>query len=286
MVPMTREFDIRLVGHDAADGTLLAGDAVAIIDAFKDVTYRLTRAVAERPGLGRAAAELERLASVRVALRPGSTRVVFTVGDDAALDIDPLAAKVDETFWDIVDGMAHDRRPPAISDSVAAAVDDLIVALGKAARTVEVSVPGVGSQTLEAGAVSRVPWQRRTSLPGEATMHGVLEMVDARTGHFRVRDDAHNAIELLDVPEPEAAATLVTQRVTVVGPFIGGEGTRRPRMEGPRVSRARDIGELLGTTAPPVSLRVAIAASEVMPAAEPLDLTDDELDDFLAAIRA
>ena len=39
-------------------------------------------------------------------------------------------------------------------------------------------------------------------------------------------------------------------------------------------------------TAPPVSLRVAIAASEVMPAAEPLDLTDDELDDFLAAIRA
>ena len=78
----------------------------------------------------------------------------------------------------------------------------------------------------------------------------------------------------------------MTQRVTVVGPFIGGEGTRRPRMEGPRVSRARDIGELLGTTAPPVSLRVAIAASEVMPAAEPLDLTDDELDDFLAAIRA
>lgn len=93
---MTRDIEFRLLGHASDDGELLATDAINIIKSFKDLTHGLTRAVSERGGLGRTESVLERLSTVRVSLREGSTRVIFKVGDDEAFDVeDTISHDVD-----------------------------------------------------------------------------------------------------------------------------------------------------------------------------------------------
>ena len=48
---MLREIEIRLIGHQSADGELLAADAIRLVTSFKELAYRLTRLIAERSGL-------------------------------------------------------------------------------------------------------------------------------------------------------------------------------------------------------------------------------------------
>lgn len=279
---MTRQIEFRLIGHDGADGELLAADALLLIGAFRELAYRLTRAVAEGPGLGRAKAVIERISTVHVALRTGSTRVVFVLGDDKAL-LDPLAEAVDDAFASIVDGMAANRRPSSLAEPVADAVDGLVVALTKAAPRVEVSIAGTTTTRLVTAELSRVPWQRRGADPsGEATVHGTLEMVDLHSARFRVRDAAGSSIDLVDVHEPEEAARLVGAQVTARGLLSVGTGTQHHRLADARVS-AGPAWELPTTG--------TLSLEEVLPqvgASPPpaLDLTDDELEDLLDAARA
>src|SRR3546814_20196934 len=50
---MTRDYGIRLEGQRSAPGELLASDAIALITAFKDLTYRLTRMRSEERRVGK-----------------------------------------------------------------------------------------------------------------------------------------------------------------------------------------------------------------------------------------
>lgn len=284
MTTTTRNIEIRLVGHQSPDGQLLAADAVALIAAFKDVTYRLTRAVAERPGLGRTDASLEKLATVRVALRSGSTRVVFTVGDDAAL-VDPLADAFDDAFYSIVTGMETNEVPPHVTDSVSDAVDGLIGAMSKAAPQVMVTVPRHQASLLTMADVSRAPWQRSSGQPARQTVvHGVLEMVDLRSSRFRLRDSAGNGIDLIDVVEPRAAAALVGRNVQAHGPLTVGDGGQRHRMVGPHILEEEGIEKRLGLAGHPTIHDLMVQAASAPPP-PPLELSDEEVGDFLAAVH-
>ncbi|WP_188836386.1 hypothetical protein [Flexivirga endophytica] len=281
----TREIEFRLIDHQSADGELLAVDALGIISSFKDITYRLTRSVAARSGLGRTDAVLERLATVRVGLRNGSTRVVFVVGDQDAI-IDPVSEQVDATFWAIVEGMNNNERPPNVSDTVADSVDKLVIALERAAPQVEVTLPGHGPRTLHTKMLRRDPWQRQGGEEaGEVSVHGVLEMVDLHTARFRLRDAAGNAIDLLGVAAPDEAARLVGTRVVATGVLAVGQGTQHHRMEEAQITPQESLESRLGLQPPPGpdELRQR-ALNTPVPAA--VDISDEELDDFLAEIRA
>jgi hypothetical protein len=281
---MTRDVEIRLIGHPTADGQMLAADAVSLITAFKDITYRLTRSVAERPGLGQADSVLEKLATVRVALQAGSTRVIFASGDETAL-VDPLAEQVDEAFRSIVDGMNSNERPSVLSDTVADGVDSLISALTKAAPQVELKVPGHQPRLLTMARVSRVPWQRRLAEAAHsAVLHGVLEMVDLRTARFRVRDAAGNGIELIDVMDARTTASMVGESVRVEGTLVPGQRGSRHRMTDPRITLAKATAPRFGL-APTPSVSELIAQAKSAPVPPPLNLTDEELDDLLASTR-
>lgn len=281
---MTREFEIRLLGHPSRVGTLLASDALALIKAFKELTYRLTRAVAERPGLGRTDAALERLGTVRVALAESSPRVIFVVGDEAALDLeDPISTGVDEAFWELAEGIRLNSRPGLVSDSVADAVDQLVVALSKAAKGAELTVPGHGRVEVRTSLLSRDPWRRQ--IPGgtgESGIHGVLEMVDLRTARFRLRDAAQNGIDLIDVRNAEVAAHLVGEAVTATGVLALGRGTGHHRMEQAVIAERLDLDQSLGGAAG--SLGELVQAAARKPAPPPMELAPEELDDFLAAL--
>lgn len=281
---MTREIEIRLIGHGSPDGALPAADALGLIASFKDVAYRLTRAVADRPGLGRTDATLEKLATVQVALRPGSTRVVFVVGDEAAL-VDPVAEGVDEAFWSIVHGLEKNLRPQDISDTVADSVDDLVVALRKAAPQAEFTVPGHPPLRVRTATLSRDPWRRAAHEDvGETVLHGLLEMVDLHSSRFRLRDVAGNAIDLHDVADAERAARLVGEQVTVTGVLAVGRGTQHHRMDGATVEAAKPIEERLAID-PTRRLEVLLTEARSHAAPPPMDISDEELAEFLADIR-
>ncbi|MDO5682373.1 MAG: hypothetical protein Q4G46_06060, partial [Propionibacteriaceae bacterium] len=271
---MTRQYQFRLEGHASAPGELLASDAIALIRAFKDLAYRLTRSVADRPGLGRANSTIEKLSTVRVSLREGSTRLMFAVGDIDAI-VDPFADLVDRDFAAIVHGMATGERPTGIADSVAEAVDRLVVGLSTSAPVVTIDVPGHGSTMLHTKNLTRTPWQREHTVANEAVLHGTLEMVDLRSSNFRLRDSVGNAIDLMDVVDPDEAAHLVGERVTVSGFFVAGVGTHRHRMENPRIIAGVDAASRL-RLAPTPELASVIAEARTVPTAPPLDLSDDE----------
>lgn len=280
---MTREIEFRLLDHDSADGELLAHDAVAIISAFRDLTYRVTRAVADRPGLGRTAATIERLATVRVALRDGSTRVVFVVGDETAL-IDPLAKPVDDVFWSIVEGIDTNTRPGGISDSVAESVDHLVIALAKAAPRTEIIAPGHQPRLIETAAVSRSPWQRTDATSHETVVHGTLEMVDLRSARFRLRDAAGNAIDLHDVGNAAHAAHLVGSSVMASGMLSVAHGTHHHRMDGATITDGPSVADRLGLESPE-PLDQLIERSRAVEPSPPMNLPDEEWEAFLAEIH-
>lgn len=281
---MTRDIEFRLVGHDSDDGELLAADAINIIRSFRELAYRLTRAVADRSGLGRTEAALERLSTVRVSLKEGSTRVVFKVGDDEALEIaDPISRDVDTAFWDIVKGVRDNHRPVAVSDTVADAVEGVIVALSKAAPVTDVTVPGHGKARLDRDQISRDPWKpSNLEEPTETTVHGRLDMVDLRSARFRLRDAAHNSIDLVAVKNVDEAALLVGQLVSATGLFALGREADHHRVDGAIVV-ASHVRTTLGYAA--ASLTEALAAARQAPVPEPMELTLEELDSFLAAIH-
>lgn len=282
---MTREMEIRLIGHPSDDGQLLASDAVRLIEAFRHVTYRLTRAVADRPGLGRTVSDLEGMATVRVRLAEGSTRLVFEIGDTSAV-IDPLSEGVDRAFLEIIEGMRLNTRPPGVSDAVASSVGELVGALHRAAPQAQLTVDGQRSAIMRTEVISRDPWQPELAdSSGEVTVHGKLEMVDLRTAKFRLRDTVGNRIDLVDVQLPEQAAHLIDERVSVVGVLLMGRDHRHHRIESPIITRAPSHDILL-TSPGPSTLGKLVETASQLDAPSRVDLSDEELDSFLAEIRA
>lgn len=280
-----RDYEIRLIDHDSDDGEILFEDLDRIGAAVKDTIYRLTREAADRSGPGRAPADVERLGSVRVGLAAGSTRLRFRIGDRHALSVDPLADDVDTAFWGIVEGLRDNRKPQSLGDSVTAAVSDLAVALRKAAPKVEFSVPGHGKVAIVSAALDPSIWS--SALPVinlDAVVHGRLEMVDLKSAAFRLVDAVGNAIDLRSVQNPTEASALIGRQVTATGPLWRGSGAKHDRMESPSVTAAASLDERFNVDAQP-SLDELIARAHQSPEPSAIDLTDDELDEFLAAIR-
>lgn len=279
-----QQIEVRLVGQQSPDGEIVASHAASISKALEALIHRLTREAAGRAGLGRTHRVLERFAEVRlVGLGEGSTRLFYRVGDADALDIiDPLAQAVDRLFWDVVDGMITNTRPRSTTETIAAATDDLLGALIQSASGVEIAADGRRSVPLRTGDLDRSVWAPAPPPGSEDTvMIGELEAVDLRNDHFRLADTVGNRIELHAVREALVAAHLVGSRVKAQGRFVPVTGSAKPRMEDVVISAADPQVSLSQP-----SLTDAIAAARSAP--EPtihLDLTDEELDDFLTAAR-
>lgn len=203
------DFELRLVGHPSEPGQILAQDMVNLASSAQTLITRIARAAADRRGPGRSEAALEQLSRVRVTrLSEGSTTVSFAFGDAEALDFDdPISHEIDETFWLIAEGMKRNRRPADVTDSTAAAVDELIGASRHAAPVVEVRSHDRSSVELRPESVDREVWQSSlNTMSTRASYIGVLEMLDLRNGRFRIADDVANRIVLKDVHAPHDAA--------------------------------------------------------------------------------
>ncbi|MGB2701595.1 MAG: hypothetical protein WBC31_14625 [Candidatus Phosphoribacter baldrii] len=279
-----RSYEIRLLEHDSEPGEILVDDLERLAGAFKDIVYRLTRHAAEHVRAGRAPGDVERLSQVRLSLLQGSTRLCFRVGDQHSLDVDPLAETVDQRFQVITDGMVANQRPGDLPDSVAQAVDRLVVALTRATPRAEITTPGQIPKVLATRRLSRSPWQQHDEAGvDEVAIYGILEMVDLHSSRFRVRDVAGNAVDLLGVANAAEVAHLVGDRVRARGVLRRGTGTQHHRLEGPVVEAAPPIAARLGV-APLASLDQLLEAARRAPAPPPIEISDAEMDEFLAAV--
>jgi hypothetical protein len=279
-----RDFEFRLIEHPSEDGQILAQDMINIVSAAQTLITRLSRAAAQRTGAGRSEAALESLSRVRVTgLREGSTKLQFVFGDPQAFSFDdPLTTQVEEAFWRIVNALPGGDRPADTSDSVAEAVHELIGALRHAAPRAE-----IGSMTREAVplstfAVPRDVWSPMSIGSAElVTYSGVLEALDLRNARFRIADDVSNRITLKDVRDPHEAARLVDYRVRATGRAVYSADGGLKHLADVDVAALDVPSEWSSPEA-----NVTDLLDKPIPSFDGgLDLSDDEFDDFMAAIH-
>lgn len=278
-----RRIEVCLRGHDAPAGEVRVDHAARLGESLQDLVLRLTREAADAAGLGRPPRVVEQLSQVRLAgISQGSTRLQFHVGDAGSLDVDPLSGAADDMLADVIAGIATNRRPDFVTESIAEAALRLAGSLQKIARQIDVSVSGRPATRVVATAVERGVWEPPVRCASSATLVGRLEALDLNNGHFRLRDDAGNAIELIGVVNTDEAASLAGQRIDAAGYFVRAVGAGRSRLERATVLPHRE-GEqwraaLTAPTAPPV-------AGRIMRFPEGETLTDDEMDSFLESIH-
>ncbi len=280
-----RDIELRLDGHGGPSGELRADRAASIAAALDELVLRLTRHAASAPGLGRPGIPIERLGEVRLAgISPGSTCLLFRVGDASALDIDPLGEEADAMFWDIAQGIANNCRPEFVTATIAAATQRFVGAMVSTAATVTIAVGTRQPVLITTAQADRTIWEPADSAIGPATLAGKLEAVDLRSAHFRIVDDVGNRIELHDVQDSADVAALVNHRVLAEGLYTPATASSRARLDGVTIRPFELPAELTEAAEPPApDLATGALAVSAMPA--DLALSEDELEAFLATIH-
>lgn len=229
-----RDIEFSLIGHPAAEGQLLAADAVSLCTAMRTLILRLTREAVAQFGLGRPLAAVEAMAQVRLAIPAGGTRMVFTIGDDALFD--PVAEMVDDRFVELVEAVAVNTPPRELSPTVGDAVAGLVSAFRHAAGEVRVRI---GSETrLETAQLLPTVWRIRAAPTEDRELVGTLEAVDLASRRFRLRDDEGLRIDLDEVQGHQSAAHLIGLRVVAEGVYVPPLGNARARLAEPVVRLA------------------------------------------------
>lgn len=209
-----RQYVLTLTGTAGPAGTLRAQDLARLCTAVQTLVYRLYRDATEELDRGRQPQAVEQLSTLGVSLDAETLR--FTVGDEAVLDLDPLAEQVDARAWAIVTGLAAHERPADVPATVADAVVGLVRALSRAAASASITVPGHGSQELISAQLSRDLWERRPQRVLR-TVVGELQMTDLRSERCRVADGDEHVVELHGVHNVAQAAQWVGSQVQATG---------------------------------------------------------------------
>jgi hypothetical protein len=284
---VTTEFELRLVDAPAPSGEIAARDLAALAAALQELNTRIGRDVAGTTGPGRSKQHTEESTQVRLrSVSPGSTVLEFVKGPVGTLDID-LADETlaDDRFWDAMAGIAQNRKPDWMSDLVAESAGKLVNALRSAAPRVIFSALARPPIEFDSAAVNVEGWLsgvvRTTS---SAQVHGRLEKVDLRSHEFRVRDDVGLSVELRHVIDDVDVARLVGQWVMAEGEASLNAAGRVVALDNARVHKVVDPGA-------PYIGRYVVSVEEILdsaPGPDPdggIDLTEEEMADFLRAIR-
>ena len=287
VMAMTREIELKLVGAAAPSGEIAAKDLVSLASALQELTTRIARDVVSTPGPGRSMQVVEEFVQLRLrAVEAGSTVLRFAKGPIGRLDVDlPEEGIADDRFWEVIQAVAEDRRPDSVTDLIAESVGRLVSAIKAAAPEVVLGSPNRRPVNIRAEATHIETWSMvRVQTGGVTTATGRLEKVDLRSHEFRLRDDVGHTVELKHVEDDTAVAKLVGQWVIAEGAVIPSPSGRLV-LDNARVQEIVDpAAEYVGRRVVPVEEILASA-----PGPEPdagIDLTDDEMVEFLKAIRS
>ncbi|BBX73958.1 hypothetical protein MSHI_18640 [Mycobacterium shinjukuense] len=283
---MAHEFEVRLIGSNMPAGEIALATLANLAEGLQELTLRIGRDRLPSPGSGRTAEVITSLTSMRlVGLAAGSTRLRFARGPVDELDLDLTASgEIDARFWEILDGVAANSRPPWVTDLIADSTRKFVAALLSSAREVELTGRGRQPIKIATAALRAEVWQPGAPdiTASDVVVTGRLEAVDLRSGRFRVVDDVGNRFNLDHVPDPVAVAHLINHRVRAVGsgrldPTGHLKGLDSPFIEAQELPaswlspKAVDLGAELAKPGPKLGGGV--------------ELTDDEFDEFMATIK-
>jgi len=282
----SRKYKLRLEGIASPPGQIPLRDLAEIGQALQTAATRIARQVvgAERPG--RAPAFVDSVSEIRLTgLGEGSTVLELSLGDETALPLlgseeDTIARRLEESF-----GAIAANRPPTWASPLVRESIGRLVARVEAAGASQVTASwgangSAGQQVIAVGQVDAAVWKVDQDQETEfVAMSGLLDKVDLRARRFRIHDDVGHDITLEDVLDLDAAARLIGRRVVARGVA---------ERSGDRVARIVEPTLALETlpeqwTAP---LPADLPIGGVVPRGGISGVTSDEVDEFLAELRA
>lgn len=286
VITSRHELELRLSGHDAPDGEINLADLGPIAAALQELATRIGRHLVDQTGTGRSFAAVENAALLRLrGLGKGSVTLSVALGQAEVLDIDDgLEQETADRFWEVVIGMAEDRKPDWTPPTVAESAVTLLNALQHAATSVMLSVDRGDAVSFNPAKADLDVWRPIEAAAQEPRrMIGRLKMVDIEQGRFRLRDDVGNAILLHHVVDPDRVAGLVGQRVAATGPAVYDASGKFLRLDGPTIE-ANPIPQEW-TIPPKTDIEALIAAARRYDPDDAVELTDQEWAAWLDATR-
>lgn len=288
MIWTNSEFELRLIEAAAPSGEITAKDLSGLASALQELALRIGRDVVQTPGPGRTKQYVEEFSQLRLrGLSAGSTVLQFAKGPVNTLDVAiPEQELADDRFWEVLAGIAENRRPDWVSDLVAESASKLINALRVAAPHAELSSASRSTIGINATGLQSELWSPPSDrLGGLTQIHGRLEKVDLRSHEFRVRDDVDQAVELRRVENDAVAGQLVGQWVVAEGESVLHPSGRLIALDNVRVHRTDDPAAAhLGRHVIPLNEILLTAPGADLDGG--IELTPSEFDEFLRAARS
>lgn len=284
---MAKRFELHLLGMDEPEGLIDADRLVEIVGSLQAIATRLSRIETDSARKGRPSKNVARVASLRIGLEKGSTTIIAERDvPEGALEFDlPDEEAVDHKFAEWIEGIGADVRPGWVTDSLASAADDLVVALQRTAPKVELKVDGVRKQVFETQAIHRETWKPISPVQTDVEVQftGRLFAVNLKTHQLQVQDDVGHRVALPKVANDTAVMHLIGAQVTVAGaPELDADG----RLVGIRDANIHPMEDPLADTGVPAS----VSLDEILASAPGLEpgglsgLTDAEADAFFEAM--
>ena len=228
-----RNYELHLEGLATPSGQISFHDLVSLGSSLQLVATRIARQLLDAERQGPAPDLVDRMGEIRLrGVRDGSTTLVLEIGEDGALPLigdeaDQFVGRFEETMSAVSENRPPEWASPAVRQSVSKMIKSL--------RTVGAQQATWSSPTREHRRAVRqtmvVPdlddtvWLVTAEHESETVkVSGKLDLVDLRTGRFRVRDDVGHDVRLEEVVDVDAASRLIGQRVTVTGTADRVEG--------------------------------------------------------------
>lgn len=279
---------LQLSGMDLSDGEITFATISEVAEALQLLATRVGRVIGRVEGPGRTPHGIELASTLRLrGLRPGSTELLFALGNADTLPEIPDEVEIRAKFEHVIAGIADNAPPSWVNPLVAAAAAQVAVSLKQSgAKTFSVGATDpnprpVTQESVPVDGVDDTVWQVTDQPVPErvdVVVAGRLEAVDLKAGRFRIRDDVGNEIRLDDVRDIDTAAPLIGSRVVATGP-AERDAKNRLRLLNPSVAP-----ELLpaGWLAAPTD---TVGDELTIPNEPVAGISDDEIEDFLAELR-
>lgn len=282
---MDNHITFRLIDSAAPHGEIELGDLTAIGEALQEIATRVARTSAGQAGPGRSKKLVDDASRLRLTrIGTGSTTLEIGFGSVEVLDVN---SSVEESFTNrfeaLLEALDTGDRPEWVDDNLGESALKLIEALAHTAPTVELTTTGGRRTVTHTKSAPRSPWATaEPTSDRELEVTGTLDLVDLRSGRFRIRDDVGHSIEFKRVPDAESIKHLIGSRVHAVGTVIMGPHGEVRALDEPTVSAQVLPAEWLSR--PTTDLTAELAK----PGPDPdggIILTDEEFAAFLAAAR-
>jgi hypothetical protein len=296
---------LRLSGTQGRDGEIPLADLAKVAEQTQLVITRLARGLIDGPALGRLRKSVVEATTMSlVGVHAGST-VLEIAGpeldsDTAALDDMPadLSEIVISTLVDSLDSLSEPEPslPVGVDSRAVKSINNWLRALRRYDRVSLKADLNSGTREAEiqlrSARDSLEHAEPQPSIPFVSAHHqaltGRLYALNLRTGSFSIEDDAGHSIRL-SVPEDmrSEAAQLVDTRVRAIGNASLDE---RRRLMGFDVAALEPLPPEFVVNQEEFFQRHELVESPPLPAALDIgiipDLTDDEVNDFIAAFEA